>query len=138
MSHSPNSQDDYLRNLILNKGFDISDLLYTTSEGKEIKKIYQDKVDLLLEEQATKEELLNEQVGEYRIIHFACHSLIDNLFPNQSILLLSSSDPKGDFGFLDVKDIIALNIHAELVILSACQTGRGLITSEGIYGFTRA
>ncbi|MBD2577855.1 CHAT domain-containing protein [Oscillatoria sp. FACHB-1406] len=52
--------------------------------------------------------------------------------------MLALAPTEGDNGFLSAKDIISLPLKAHLVVLSACDTGRGRITGEGVVGLTRA
>ena len=70
-------------------------------------------------------------------VHLATHGLVDEEHPMQSSLILA---PTGtDDGLLTVKDILSMNqLKAKLVVLSACQTGRGKITGDGVVGLSRA
>ena len=84
---------------------------------------------------ATKPDL-----SQYRIVHFATHGLINSVRPELSGVVLSLVDEKGqdEDGFLRLGDIFNLNLPAELVVLSACETGLGKdIKGEGLIGLTR-
>jgi CHAT domain-containing protein/tetratricopeptide (TPR) repeat protein len=84
---------------------------------------------------ATSAELTN-----YRIVHFATHALLDSKHPELSGLVLSLVDGRGRprSGFLGLEDIYNLNLPAELVVLSACETALGKgIEGEGMVGLTR-
>lgn len=71
------------------------------------------------------------------VIHMACHGIINEEHPTMSGLVLAK-DGK-DNGFLPVKDILNLPpLKSRLVVLSACQTGRGKITGDGVIGLSRA
>ncbi len=71
------------------------------------------------------------------IIHMACHGIINEEHPTLSGLVLAKDGQ--DNGFLSVKDILALPpLQARLIVLSACQTGRGKITGDGVIGLSRA
>ena len=73
----------------------------------------------------------------WHAIHFACHGLVDFDRPTHSALALSRSDE--DDGRLQAGEVARLSIPADLVTVSACESGRGkLIRAEGILGFTRA
>lgn len=79
-------------------------------------------------------------LAHYRAVHFATHALVDNIHPELSGLVLSLVDPMGQplDGFLDLQDIYNLDLSADLVVLSACQTALGKeIQGEGLIGMTR-
>jgi CHAT domain-containing protein len=63
--------------------------------------------------------------------------LVDELVPMRSALVLA---PEGtDDGLLTCRDILQLNnLQARLVVLSACETGKGQITGDGVVGLSRA
>jgi tetratricopeptide (TPR) repeat protein len=80
------------------------------------------------------------ELGRYRYVHFATHGLLDSERPGLSALALSLVDEQGkpQDGFLRAHEIYNLNLPAELVTLSACQTGLGKETKgEGLVGLTR-
>ena len=79
-------------------------------------------------------------LAEYRIVHFATHGLLDTERPELSAIVLSLVDEQGQpqDGFMRLREIYNLNLPAELVMLSACQTGLGKeIRGEGLVGLTR-
>ncbi len=79
-------------------------------------------------------------LARYRLVHFATHGCIDSRHPELSGLVLSQVDADGQprEGFLWLKDIYNLDLHADLVVLSACQTALGReIRGEGLIGLTR-
>lgn len=76
-----------------------------------------------------------------RYVHFATHAVVDDEVPERSGLIASGSpDQEGSgVGFLQAREIAELKIDAEMVTLSACQTGLGRLTEgEGIVGLARA
>ncbi|MDQ3666985.1 MAG: CHAT domain-containing protein [Acidobacteriota bacterium] len=79
-------------------------------------------------------------LSQYRYVHFATHGYLDSERPDLSAIVLSLVDRQGNpqDGFLRAHDIYNLNLPAELVVLSACQTGLGKeIKGEGLVGLTR-
>lgn len=91
--------------------------------------------------QANRETVLSGKLSQYRYIHFATHGLLDTERPGLSALVLSMVDSKGkaENGFLRANDIYNMKLPAELVVLSACQTGLGKeVKGEGLIGLTRS
>jgi CHAT domain-containing protein len=90
--------------------------------------------------QASRANVLKGDLSQYRYVHFATHGLLDSERPGLSSLVLSMVDEQGkqQDGFLRANDIYNLKLPAELVVLSACQTGLGKeIKGEGLVGLTR-
>jgi CHAT domain-containing protein/Tfp pilus assembly protein PilF len=93
-----------------------------------------------LDFQANRTTALSKELAQYRIVHFATHGLLDNEHPELSGLVLSLVGPDGkpQDGFLDLQDVYNLTLPADLVVLSACETGLGKeISGEGLVGLTR-
>jgi CHAT domain-containing protein len=89
---------------------------------------------------ASRVTATSNELGEYRIIHFATHSLLNNQHPELSGIVLSLVDEAGGQldGFLRLYEIYNLKLNADLVVLSACQTALGKeIKGEGLVGLTR-
>lgn len=83
---------------------------------------------------------LDPELRQYRVIHFATHALLNNSYPELSGIVLSLVDPSGrpQDGFLRLNQIYNLDLPAELVVLSACQTALGKdARGEGLIGLTR-
>lgn len=80
------------------------------------------------------------EASKYRIIHLATHGILDDGSPLYSRLVMSrnENDPNDD-GLLEAREIMQLKLHADLVVLSACQTARGRIgAGEGMIGMSWA
>jgi CHAT domain-containing protein len=93
-----------------------------------------------LDFEASRVTATSEELSQYRIIHFATHGLLNSQHPELSGIVLSLVDAQGkpQDGFLRLHEIYNLKLPAELVVLSACQTGLGKeIKGEGLVGLTR-
>jgi len=94
------------------------------------------RIDVLTREKAT-ESWLSEHIHEYQIIHIASHGEFDPVNPLFSSLKLTKD--KAEDGNFEVNEVFALNINADIVTLSACQTGLGKITGgDELVGLNRA
>jgi CHAT domain-containing protein/Flp pilus assembly protein TadD len=90
----------------------------------------------LLGAQATKSAVL-QQMSNAPIIHLATHGLLDTL--NGEIPGAIALAPNGkDSGLLAASELFDLSLSAELAVLSACDTGRGAITGDGVVGLSRS
>jgi CHAT domain-containing protein len=125
-----------------------------TREGQRLRRLFftRREADSILEQvpegagakfldfQANRTTAKAPDLVKYRVVHFATHGLLDSEHPELSGLVLSLVDEHGkqQNGFLNLQDIYNLNLHADLVVLSACQTGLGKdIRGEGLVGLTR-
>lgn len=133
------TQVDILRELYLDQGFDFSPLPYTEREILEISSYFpEDRKDIYLKDEAREEIFKEAPLKDYQIIHFACHGFLAEEFPFRSALVLSLDDDPKEDGFLQVRELYNLRLKADLVVLSACQTGKGkLERGEGILGLPR-
>lgn len=91
----------------------------------------------LIGNQATKSTVV-QKMTQARMIHLATHGLLDD-FTGQGIPGALALAPSGqDNGILTASEILDLKLKAELVVLSACDTGRGRITGDGVIGLSRS
>ena len=90
---------------------------------------------------AGRETILAGPLAGFRRPHFATHAVVDPRHPELSGLVLSTVDAAGRprDGLLRAHEIAALDLDAELVVLSACRTALGVeMPGEGLVGLTRA
>jgi CHAT domain-containing protein len=87
-----------------------------------------------------QEELLKRTGGNYRYLHLATHSLLNDSAPMLSGVALAQPPPNSqEDGILTARECFDLSLNAEMVVLSACETARGARhAGEGIIGLTWA
>jgi CHAT domain-containing protein len=113
------------------------------SEVKRIAGIFSggDPAPLLLETDASRAAILkasgDHSLRRYRYLHFATHGMMeDEAHPAPGLVLARGS---GEEGYLDTEDVSHLDLNADLVVLSACESGRGRIfNGEGVKGLSSA
>lgn len=100
--------------------------------------------DILTQKQATESELRRRDLRAYRILSFATHGLLANeggLVDEPALALTMPDKPAGaNDGFLTASEILELKLDADLVILSACNTGTGdgRPQAEGLSGLANS
>ncbi len=114
----------------------IKDILNAPEESKPLRIKTEASLSTLFSLHKTK------ALREYRYLVFACHGIMPGQITRieQPALVLSDPDPKTrKDGFLIMADVFGLSLNADLVALSACNTGRGKsVKGEGIVGLSRA
>ena len=128
------------RQLLDSGNFELPSLPMTRDEVQYIADLFPaDRRQVYLDKNSTEEVVKRKSLRSFRRLHFATHGLIDELFPSRSAIILTlDNDPEED-GFLEAREISELDLDCDLVVLSACQTGRGQVLSgEGIIGLSRA
>jgi CHAT domain-containing protein/Tfp pilus assembly protein PilF len=118
-----------------------SRLRYTRAEAESILKMTPKATSLrAVGFQADKPTAVDGKLGQYRIVHFATHGLLDDQRPELSGVVMSLMDKEGrpQDGFLRLHEVYNLQLPVELVVLSACDVGLGkAIKGEGLVGLTR-
>jgi tetratricopeptide (TPR) repeat protein len=96
---------------------------------------YADRADVHLGKRASEENLKRAPLEQYRILHFATHALVDDHSAARTALALSAT--ASEDGFVGPADLAARPLSADLVVLSACRSARGvLVGGEGVQGLT--
>ena len=86
-----------------------------------------------------REGIVKAEAPKYEVLHFATHGLLDNRNPMFSFLTLAQSGDPNEDGLLEAREIINMDLHAKLAVLSACQTARGWVgAGEGVIGMSWA
>jgi CHAT domain-containing protein/tetratricopeptide (TPR) repeat protein len=115
----------------------LGELAFAEDEVKRIAGRFR-RATTLTGESATEEAVKAALAGATHV-HLATHGLLDEVEPILSGLALAQDDDPKEDGFLQAHEILELRIPAELVVLSACNTGLGrLAGGEGVIGLTRA
>ena len=99
---------------------------------------------VFLENEAKEQHLKTQDLKNYRYLHIATHGIVNEDEPGLSYLLFAESDSSNvdktstDDGILHLTEIYPLSLNADLVVLSACETGSGRYAAgEGLIGLAR-
>lgn len=113
----------------------LSPLPNAEKEANEIARLFNTKA--IIGKDATKATIL-QQIPKAKLIHLATHGLLDDL-KNLGVPGAVALAPSGqDDGLLTAGEILDLKLNVAVVVLSACDTGRGNITSDGVIGLSRS
>lgn len=141
-------QADLYRNLMApvesgGYGFIFPRLPRTGVMAEELKKIYQGNASIITGFAATKETLVKElapYMPQYGNVVFATHGYFGKDLPGimEPVLLLTRVPPGTD-GYLRMSEVMGLTLNADMVALTACQTGLGrALSGEGAMSMGRA
>ncbi len=106
------------------------DLPQTREEILAANKILGNDGVVLLGSRATQAAFESEPLADFRIVHLAVHGFADSRFPERSGLVLGIDPASRDNGLLQIPEIMRLRFNADLVTLSACDTGIGKVEGE--------
>lgn len=112
-------------------------LPFAEQELHAIGRTFRDRTRIMSGASARESGLRDAAMPRFPVLHFATHGLVSDEQPKRSGLLLAPEP--GEDGLLQMSEIYGLGLHANLVVLSACQTALGReITGEGLIGLSRA
>lgn len=125
------------------------DLPGTLTELNCLQKIFKSKdfsefVQENASESKLKELSKNDELKNFSILHFACHGYFDRQISDMSSILFSEVSGKlsassSNDGYLTIPEVSTLNLNADIVCLSACETGLGEVKfGDGMTGLFRA
>ena len=140
-SRNLSGADEFLKNRI-GRGMNFSRLKGTAAEAKAILSLVPQESDrtAAFGFDANYDWITSKNISQYRYIHLATHGFFDGAKPAFSSIVLSGYDAQGADrkSYLRLPELFNLNLPAELVVLSACQTGLGNdVPGEGSVGMTR-
>jgi CHAT domain-containing protein len=117
----------------------LSPLPGAETEARAIAQLLQ--TEPIIGEKATKSYIL-QQLPTTRIAHFATHGLLDDFkglgTPGAIALAPDPNNTEINNGLLTSGEILDLELNIDLFVLSACDTGRGSITGDGVIGLSRS
>jgi CHAT domain-containing protein len=121
------------------KAHPLPDLPHSADEVESAGTIFGSSSVLLLGPEATEAAFKAESLNRFRIIHMAVHGIANPRYPDRAALVLGPDSAHRDDGLLQAREIRELHLDADLVTLSACDTGVGRLDGEeGIENIERA
>ncbi|HEX2061602.1 MAG TPA: CHAT domain-containing protein, partial [Thermoanaerobaculia bacterium] len=88
---------------------------------------------------AAREDAARMEMQRARVVHFAAHGIFDDVNPMFSQIVLARDSGSQDDGVLQAWELMRLDLAADLVVLSACDTARGQYgAGEGLIGMSWA
>lgn len=133
-----------IQNGVKEQGYTFERLKHSGVEVLKVKEAFGNEPgpqDLLVGLEASEGRVKAKDLTQYRYLHFAVHGIVAYDLPyikKPALVLAIDFDSKED-GFLTLREIYGLKLNADLVTLSACKTGLGMIVlGEGVIGLSRA
>lgn len=112
----------------------LRELPYAKQEAIEVGRLLN--TEPLTQIQATKQHII-EQLPEQEIIHLATHGFLQDIDEAGVPGAIALYPSEQDNGLLTALELLGIPLNAQLVVMSACNTGRGRVTGEGIFGLPR-
>lgn len=123
------SDDDYS-----SRNIELFPLEFSDEEIENVDEIISNNIVLTSED--ANEDNFKIYASSSNLIHLSTHSF---LYKNQPLIILSQTNEEENDGFLEVSEIVQMNLNSDLVVLSSCRSGLGRIDeAEGIIGMQKA
>jgi CHAT domain-containing protein/Tfp pilus assembly protein PilF len=118
-----------------NPPIQLPSLLGAEKEAQDIASLLH--TSFLTGDKATKMAVVNKMKSA-RFVHLATHGLLEEYRKGDIPGAIALAPSANDDGFLTASEIITMRLNAEMVVLSACKTGQGLLTGDGVIGLSRS
>jgi CHAT domain-containing protein len=117
---------------------DLGPLPEAETEVRTISKMFEGRAEVLVGANAAEQRIKDESPS-FRILHFATHARVDDHNPMYSHIVLARGRGQDEDGLLEAWEMMQLDLHADLAVLSACDTARGEADAgEGVVGMSWA
>lgn len=117
----------------------LSPLPESEREVKSLAQLYGAERSKILVGAQALEGRIKAEANQYAVLHFATHGLLNDSSPLYSSIVLSPAETEKEDGLLEAREVMTMDLKARLVVLSACETGRGRVgAGEGLIGFSWA
>lgn len=131
------SKAPYVRDVV--RGDHLLSLPKSELEVRAIDQVFNRTGNSILIGNRATEESFKSKANEYRILHLATHFITNDDQPLYSKIVLAQNNDMNEDGYLQTYEVFNMNLNADLVVLSACNTGLGkLRKGEGLIGISRA
>jgi hypothetical protein len=117
---------------------ELRSLPWSGREVNRITRMMSGHVETLTGGSATETAFKARPLRDFKVIHLATHALLDPQVPSRSAIVFARGSDRDD-GWLQPREISSLDLAGQLVVLSACQSAAGTISSaEGMHSLARA
>jgi len=130
---------DTKENPLIVRKLTFAELPYSGKEAIDVGRLFPRKESQVITGEDVNEDIVKKlPLWEFRIIHFSCHGYLDEANPMHTSLVLTPGPSQEEDGFLRMEEIYKLSLDADMVVLSACQSGKGILEKgEGVMSLAR-